>query len=91
MYFGEPFLWPDLNTLLLLMLGVFFGVVGYSALISAMRIGEISAVTPFGYSRIVLGWLSAFCSFGEDISLTAVLGCLIIVMSSLVVLYPVGM
>ena len=39
----------DLNTLLFLMVVLFY-VVGYSALISAMRIGEIAAVTPFRYS-----------------------------------------
>ena len=40
LFFDEPFLWPDIKTGLFLMLGVLLGVVGYSAIVSAMRIGE---------------------------------------------------
>ena len=86
LFFGEPFLWPDIKTGLFLMLGVLLGVVGYSAIVSAMRIGEVSAITPFRYSRIVFGLAIGVFLFDESISFTSVLGCILVVMSSLVVL-----
>ena len=86
LFFDEPFLWPDIKTGLFLMLGVLLGVVGYSAIVSAMRIGEVSVITPFRYSRIVFGLAIGVFLFDESISLTSVLGCILVVMSSLVVL-----
>lgn len=39
------------------MLGAsFFGILGYSYLTRAMRTGEVSAVTPFRYTRLLLPW-----------------------------------
>ena len=73
LFFGEPFLWPDIKTGLFLMLGVLLGVVGYSAIVSAMRIGEVSAITPIRYSRIVFGLAIGVFLFGESISFTSVI------------------
>lgn len=86
LFLDEPFLWPDIKTCLFLILGVMLGVVGYSAIVSAMRIGEVSVVTPFRYSRIVFGLAIGVFLFDESISLSSVLGCILVVMSSLVVL-----
>ena len=86
LFFDEPFIWPDNKTGLFLMLGVLLGVVGYSAIVSAMRIGEVSAITPFRYSRIVFGLAIGVFIFDESISFTSILGCLLVVISSLVVL-----
>ena len=86
LFFDESFLWPDIKTGLFLMLGVLLGVVGYSAIVSAMRIGEVSAITPFRYSRIVFGLAIGVFLFDESISFTSILGCILVVMSSLVVL-----
>ena len=86
LFLDEPFLWPDIKTCLFLILGVMLGVVGYSAIVSAMRIGEVSVITPFRYSRIVFGLAIGVFLFDESISFTSILGCLLVVMSSLVVL-----
>ena len=86
--FAEPFIWPDFNSWLYLLLGVFLGTIGYSALISAMRIGEVSAITPFRYSRIIFGLGLGIFFFGENIKLTAIIGCGLIVLSSFIVLQP---
>jgi drug/metabolite transporter (DMT)-like permease len=86
LFFDESFLWPDIKTGLFLMLGVLLGVVGYSAIVSAMRIGEVSVITPFRYSRIIFGLAIGVFLFDESISLSSVLGCILVVMSSLVVL-----
>ena len=88
LFCNEPIIWPDSNSWLYLLLGVFLGTIGYSALISAMRIGEVSAITPFRYSRIIFGAAIGMFFFGENITLTATLGCGLIVLSSFVVLHP---
>ena len=90
LFCNEPIIWPDSNSWLYLLLGVFLGTIGYSALISAMRIGEVSAITPFRYSRIIFGMAIGMFFFGENITLTATLGCGLIVLSSFVVLHPNG-
>jgi drug/metabolite transporter (DMT)-like permease len=88
LFCSEPIIWPDSSSWLYLLLGVFLGTIGYSALISAMRIGEVSAITPFRYSRIIFGVAIGMFFFGESITLTATLGCGLIVLSSFVVLHP---
>ena len=85
---AEPFIWPDSSSWLYLLAGVFLGAIGYSAIISAMRIGEVSAITPFRYSRIIFGVAIGILFFGENITLTAAIGCVLIVLSSLIVLQP---
>ena len=90
LFCNESIIWPDSSSWLYLLLGVFLGTIGYSALISAMRIGEVSAITPFRYSRIIFGVAIGMFFFGENITLTATLGCGLIVLSSFVVLHPNG-
>ena len=90
LYYNEPIIWPDSHSWLYLLLGVFLGTIGYSALISAMRIGEVSAITPFRYSRIIFGVAIGIFFLGESITLTAAMGCGLIVLSSFIVLHPSG-
>ena len=42
-----------------------FGMLGYHALTYAMRTGEVSAVTPFRYTRLVFALILAMVFFGE--------------------------
>ena len=88
LYYNEPIIWPNSHSWLYLLLGVFLGTIGYSTLISAMRIGEVSAITPFRYSRIIFGLAIGIFFLGESIPLTAALGCGLIVLSSFIVLHP---
>ena len=88
LYNSAPIIWPDFCSWLYLLLGVFLGAIGYSALISAMRIGEVSAITPFRYSRVIFGVAIGIFFFGESITFTAALGCGLIVLSSFIVLKP---
>ena len=48
----------------------------------------MSAITPFRYSRIIFGGAIGVLFFGENITLTAAIGCGLIVLSSFIVLYP---
>ena len=90
LYYDESIIWPDFHSWLYLLLGVFLGTIGYSTLISAMRIGEVSAITPFRYSRIIFGVAIGIFFFGESISIIAALGCGLIILSSFIVLHPSG-
>lgn len=79
---GGPRL-PDAPTLGLLAGGAIFGVLGYHALTFAMRTGDVSAVTPFRYTRLVFAIVLAFAFFGEIPDLPTWLGAALIVGSGL--------
>lgn len=49
----------------------------------AMRIGEVSAVAPFRYSRILFGLLIAVVAFGERIDMVTIAGAVLIAGSGL--------
>ena len=83
----QPFLLIGNDTWLFLAAGVSLGVVGYGSLISAMRIGEVSAITPFRYTRLIFGLSIGYFIFNEHVSITAAIGCVLIVLSSFTVLY----
>ena len=86
-FLQQSFLTISNEAWLVLVVGVTLGVVGYGSLISAMRIGEVSAITPFRYTRLVFGLSIGYLMFDEHVGMHAVLGCLLIVLSSSVVLY----
>ncbi len=83
----QPFLTISSATWLFLVAGVSLGVVGYGSLISAMRIGEVSAITPFRYTRLMFGLSIGYFIFNEHVGINAGIGCLLIVLSSITVLY----
>jgi len=84
---GQSFLTISGNTWLFLAAGVSLGVVGYGSLISAMRIGEVSAITPFRYTRLIFGLSIGYFIFNEHVGINAAIGCVLIVLSSFTVLY----
>ena len=86
----EPILLPDISSWLFLLIGIVLGTIGYSAIISAMRMGEVSAITPFRYSRIIFGVMIGVFFFEEKVTLPAALGCGLILLSSFIVLRPIG-
>ena len=65
-----------------------FGISGYGALTFAMRTGEVSAVTPFRYSRLIFAMLIGMVVFGERPDAMTFLGAAIIVACGLVILVP---
>lgn len=84
---GQPFITISGNTWLFLAAGVSLGVVGYGSLISAMRIGEVSAITPFRYTRLIFGLSIGYFIFNEHVGINTAVGCVLIVLSSFAVLY----
>lgn len=56
-----------------------FGVLGYGALTQAMRTGEVSAVTPFRYARLLFAMALGALIFGERPDAATLLGAALIV------------
>ncbi len=65
---------------------IFFGVAGYASLTIAMRTGEVSAVAPFRYARLLFGVTFGVLLFGETLEPNMLLGSGIIVLSGLYIL-----
>lgn len=68
------------------MAATLFGVAAYFALTVAMRTGEVSAVTPFRYTRLVFAMILGTAVFGERPDLATLAGSAIVVASGLYVL-----
>jgi drug/metabolite transporter (DMT)-like permease len=63
--------------------GAVFGMLGYHALTAAMRTGDVSAVTPFRYTRLVFAMILAMVLFGERPDAATWIGAALIVGSGL--------
>lgn len=84
---GVPFVWPQGLAILYLVGAILAGVAAYSCLMKAMRTGEVSAVTPFRYTRLIFGVGCGVVLFGETLSSTMLLGSGLIVLSGLFILW----
>ncbi|WP_377512704.1 DMT family transporter [Octadecabacter sp. R77987] len=81
-----PIVWPSAPVCLALLGTIVAGVVAYSCLMKAMRTGEVSAVTPFRYTRILFGIGLGVALFGETLSGAMIAGSCLIVLSGLFIL-----
>ena len=59
------------------------GMVAYYGIVAAMRIGEISFVTPFRYARLLFAMVVGITIFGERPDLLTYVGATIIVASGI--------
>lgn len=80
---SAPFGRLDIEVLFYLSGAVLAGVTAYSFLMKAMRTGEISAVTPFRYTRLLFGISLGVVLFGEQLSFAMLAGSSLIVLSGL--------
>ena len=83
----KTFARPDFETTLYLLGAVLSGVAAYSGLMKAMRTGEVSAVTPFRYTRLLIGITFGVLLFDEQLDSTMLVGCGLIVVSGLFILW----
>lgn len=60
-----------------------FGVLGYLGIVTAMRVGEASALTPFRYSRLLFSILAGMWMFGERPDLMTMIGASLIIGSGM--------
>jgi drug/metabolite transporter (DMT)-like permease len=74
---------PDARGVAVLVATAVFAVLGYNALTSAMRTGDIGFVTPFRYTRLVFALVLAVTLFGERPDLATLLGAALIVGSGI--------
>lgn len=70
---------PDPQTAAALATAIVFGVAAYYALTAAMRLGDVSVVTPFRYTRLVFALILAVLFLGEAPDAQTLLGSFIVV------------
>lgn len=73
----NPVQWGQLTGAMLL------GLMGYYAIVAAMRTGEVSVVTPFRYSRLIFAIVIGVWVFGERPDALTLIGAVLIVASGL--------
>ena len=84
---GQAYVRPSVEISLYLLLSVLAGVGAYSCLMKAMRTGDVSAVTPFRYTRLLFGIAFGVALFGEELSVPMLAGSGLIVISGLFILW----
>ncbi|WP_434803135.1 DMT family transporter [Paracoccus aerodenitrificans] len=84
---GTALVRPEIGPLFMLTGAVLCGVSAYACLMKAMRTGDVSAVTPFRYSRLLFGVGFGLLFFGESLSPSIILGSGLIVFSGLFILW----
>ena len=84
---GKAFTWFDGQSLFYFLGAVLMGAFAYSALMKAMRSGDVSAVTPFRYTRLLFGIALGMTLFGEEPDMMMMIGCGIVVLSGLFILW----
>ena len=77
------FTWPSKIASLQISGTIVFGTAAYYALTIAMRMGEISVVTPFRYTRLVFALLIGVTIFGEKPDALTLLGSAIVISSGI--------
>ena len=78
---------PNFEMSLYILGAVLAGDCAYSCLMKAMRTGEVSAVTPFRYTRLLFGIALGIALFGEQLSHSMMVGSALIVISGLFILW----
>ncbi len=79
---SSPFIRPDGEMVYFLVVTTLAGMAGYASLMKAMRIGDVSAITPFRYSRLLFGVSIGLFFFGEELTFSVIVGSIFIVFSS---------
>ncbi|MFM7334186.1 MAG: DMT family transporter [Tabrizicola sp.] len=80
---GQAFVWPSPGQWAGLGGALISGLFGYYAVVAAMRLGDVSVVAPFRYTRLVFSMLVAMLFLGERASETTLLGAALVVGSGL--------
>lgn len=80
---GDPFVMPEAVNALRVAGSIVAGVLGYYALVTATRLGDMSHVAPFRYSRLVFALVIGVTVFGERPDAATLIGAAVIVGSGI--------
>jgi drug/metabolite transporter (DMT)-like permease len=81
-------IWPGPAALGLILVAAGVGILAYSCLTLAMRTGEIGAVTPFRYTRLLFALALGVLVFGERPDAWTLAGAALVVLAGLTALAP---
>jgi drug/metabolite transporter (DMT)-like permease len=84
---GSAWTSPDTTDTVRMIAAIFIGVAAYYAIVAATRIGEMSIVAPFRYSRLVFALVIGVLAFNESPDALTLIGALIIVASGIYTLW----
>jgi len=84
---ARAFIVPDGASGLALLAAIVCGTVAYTALMKAMRTGELSVVTPFRYTRLVFGLALGVFAFRESLDPPMIIGSIVVVLAGLFTLW----
>jgi drug/metabolite transporter (DMT)-like permease len=80
---GQETRLPGPGAAILLLGAISAGLMAYWAITAAMRVGEVSAVAPFRYTRLLFALVIAALAFGERPDALTLLGAAIVIASGL--------
>ena len=84
--FGGPMAAPDGATWAGLLAAAAAGVCAYTFLTVAMRTGEVGAVTPFRYTRLIFAMVAGVAIFGETPDRWTIIGSAVIILAGITAL-----
>ncbi|MBD3663415.1 DMT family transporter [Sulfitobacter aestuariivivens] len=80
---GTPYVMPDVQTWIYFTSALCIGLLAYYAIVAAMRVGDISYVTPFRYTRLLFALIAGMIVFRERPDALMLVGAAIIVGSGI--------
>lgn len=80
---GQDLVVPDARSASMLLWALSAGLMAYWAIVGAMRVGEVSAVAPFRYTRLLFALAIAALVFGERPDTTTLAGAGVVIASGL--------
>ncbi len=80
---GRSLVAMDFDIIILMIAALIIGIFAYYAIVAAMRIGEVSFVSPFRYTRLIFALIIGVFFFHERPDLYTLLGAAIIVSSGI--------
>lgn len=84
--FGGPMMVPDARTGLGLLAASGAGVCAYTCLTVAMRTGQVGAVTPFRYTRLIFAMMAGVAIFQETPDRWTIIGSVVIILAGIAAL-----
>lgn len=80
---GDRFVLPRGIEWVYFLSGMSIGILAYYAIVAAMRVGEVSFVTPFRYARLLFALVIGVTVFGESPDALTLIGAAVIVLSGI--------